>query len=167
MSMARQTAKARKPRKAKDTGTDQSSVSLPRPMWRTIDRLGELTQWGRSATIARAVELLTALPAPLAQRFVLLSRTPAGDDVRKRYVAAVEAAMRAAESELGASLPLDAPFEELEAALADLGKELQGKPAAKLSEEALIATARDAQAAVRPGRRVRRATAVGRVTSRR
>jgi hypothetical protein len=125
-------------------------------MWRRIDHLGELTQWGRSATIARAVELLTALPAPLAQRFVMLSRTPVGDHVRQKYVAAVQAAVQAVEAELGKSLPVDAPFEEFEAALAHLGREIAGTPAAEMSEEELIARAREAQAAVRAGQGGRR-----------
>jgi hypothetical protein len=136
-------------------------------MWRRIDRLGELTQWGRSATIARAVELLTALPAPLAQRFVLLSRTPVGDDVRQRYVAAVQAAVRSIEAELGDSLPLDAPFEEFEAALADLSEELGGTPASGMSEEDLIVRAEEAQAAVRAGQGGQRAPRAERADTRR
>lgn len=152
---------------ADDRRTDQSSVSLPRPMWRRIDHLGELTQWGRSATIARAVELLTALPAPLAQRFVMLSRTPIGDEVRQRYVAAVQAAVRAVEAELGESLPVDAPFEEFEAALADLRQEIAGTSATEMPEAELIARAQEAQEAVRAGQGKRRTSRAERPATRR
>jgi hypothetical protein len=165
--MARETSRPPKPRRAEDSGTDQSSVSLPRLMWRRIDYLGELTQWGRSATIARAVELLTALPAPLAQRFVMLSRTPVGDNVRQRYVAAVKAAVQAVEAELGESLPVDAPFEEFEAALADLKQEIAGTPVAEMSEPDLIARAQEAQEAVRAGQGGRRTTRAERPATRR
>ncbi|MEJ7811328.1 MAG: hypothetical protein WKG32_13030 [Gemmatimonadaceae bacterium] len=133
----------------------QSSVSLRPSQWKRLDVFGDLTQWGRSGTLAQAVELLTALPVPLAQRLVTLSRTTARDALRDRLREAVEQAVEAAESELP-----DDPWAEFDAALVAAGDDFRRSGAADRSEAELVAAADLAK------RESRRERAAGRTSAR-
>jgi hypothetical protein len=110
--------------------------------------LADLTRWGRSGTVAEAVELLTELPVTVTQRLATLKRTTAASTLQERLRAAVEEADAAAEDEQG-----NDPHAEFAAALIAVGKSVRQSPAAGMSEEALIEAADDAK---RTSRRERR-----------
>ena len=136
--------------------TVQSSVSLRPTQWDRVDDLGDLTRWGRSGVIAQAVDLLTALPVPIAQRVSTLQRTTAAPVFKARLLAAITEAVRAAEEALG-----DDPWAEYDASLAAVGRALAHSPAANLSEDELLAAADQAKREVRSERRKRTAGTVG------
>lgn len=136
--------------------TVQSSVSLRPGQWERVDDLADLTQWGRSGVIAQAVDLLTALPVPLAQRVSTLQRTTVAPVLQRRLLAAVAEAVQAAEDALG-----EDPWAEYDASLAALGRAATQSSAAGLSEEELIAAADQAKREVRAERRGGRAAGPG------
>jgi predicted DNA-binding protein len=132
--------------------TVQSSISLRPSQWERLDVLADLTRWGRSGTVAEAVELLTELPVTLTQRLATLKRTTAASTLQARLRTAVEEAVAAAEDELG-----NDPHAEFAAALIAVGKSVRQSPAAGMSEEELIEAAADAKRASRRERRRRAA----------
>jgi len=64
--------------------TVQSSISLRPSQWERLDVLADLTRWGRSGTVAEAVELLTELPVTVTQRLATLKRTTAASTLQER-----------------------------------------------------------------------------------
>lgn len=130
--------------------TIQSSISLRPSQWERLDVLADLTRWGRSGTVAEAVELLTELPVTVTQRLATLKRTTAASTLQERLRAAVEEAVAAAEDELG-----NDPHAEFAAALIAVGESVRQSPAAGMSEEELIEAADDAKRASRRERRRR------------
>jgi hypothetical protein len=117
-------------------------------LWARIEVLGDLTQWGRSGTLAQAAELLTSLPVSVTQRWATLNRTTVREMLRARLQRAVEEAIEAAE----AALP-DDPWAEFDAALAAVGNDLRRSGADQRSERELIDAASEAKRAARGRRR--------------
>jgi hypothetical protein len=131
--------------------TVQSSVSLRPSQWRRLDVVGDLTQWGRGGALSQAVDLLTSLPIPLAQRVATLSRTTARETLLQHFRSAVAEAVEAAEAELP-----DHAWAEFDAALIGAEEDLRRSRALEMSEEELIAAAKVAQQQYRRGRGARK-----------
>jgi hypothetical protein len=117
-------------------------------LWERIDVLGDLTRWGRSGTLAQAVELLTPLPVSVTQRWATLNRTTVREMLRARLQRAVEEAIEAAEAELP-----QGPWAEFDAALAAVGDDLRRSGADRRTERELIDAASEAKRTARRRRR--------------
>ena len=133
---------------SKGKRTIQNSVSLQPQLWERIDVLGDLTRWGRSGTLAQAVELLTPLPVSVTQRWATLNRTTVREMLRARLQRAVEEAIEAAEAELP-----QGPWAEFDAALAAVGDDLRRSGADRRTERELIDAASEAKRTARRRRR--------------
>ena len=80
----------------------QHSVSLLPNQWTAIDRLGELTRWGRNGAVEEAVELLLLLPPNAVQQLALLRRTQMRASFKRHFYAVVQQALQATEAQAGA-----------------------------------------------------------------
>ena len=116
----------------------QHSVSLRPTQWSALDRLGEITRWGRNGAVEEAVELLLTLPPNVIQQLALLRRTQMRAIFRRRFHAAVQEVVQATEVEGGAHTN---PWAAYDAALDALGQTATPAPSDQMSEEELAALA--------------------------
>lgn len=144
---------ARKPSKKR---TVKSSISLRPEEWENIDRLGELTRWGRSAVVSEAIDLMSSLPIPVVQKIVAPKQTPAGAALRERMVVAISEAVE----EIYSSLTHEQLWDQMLSVDDETAEDLRRSGIANMSEEELVQAAVAAQKEVRQARRAQVGIAV-------